>query len=106
MDDPFVRDYVEDMLNGIRTSVLIKLIKPYTRIELTFISKQLNISVQEVEMLLVSLILDGSIQGRIDQVNQRLELDQHRQETNLYNAMDKLSVQVHKLTGVLTDRIA
>lgn len=48
--------------------VLIKLIKPYTRIHIPFISKELNIDAPEVESLLVSCILDSTVRGRIDQV--------------------------------------
>ena len=48
--------------------VLIKLIKPYTRINIEFISKELNVDAADVESLLVSCILDSTIQGRIDQV--------------------------------------
>jgi len=47
-----------DLLRNIRTQVLIKLIKPYTRIHIPFISKELNIDESEVEALLVSCILD------------------------------------------------
>lgn len=98
MDDPFIREHIEDLLRNIRTQVyiicilyilklensylksliiislymilqvLIKLIKPYTRIYIPFISKELNIDVSEVESLLVSCILDSTIRGRIDQV--------------------------------------
>lgn len=75
MGDPFIRTYIDDVLRNIRTQVLIKLIKPYTRIKIEFISKQLNIPVEDVEELLVSLILDEKILGRIDQVNGRLELE-------------------------------
>jgi COP9 signalosome complex subunit 2 len=39
MDDSFIRAYIDDVLRNIRTQVLIKLIKPYTSIEITFISK-------------------------------------------------------------------
>lgn len=39
MDDPFIRNYIEDLLKNIRTQVLLKLIKPYTRIRLPFISE-------------------------------------------------------------------
>ena len=48
--------------------VLIKLIKPYTRINITFISGELNIDPADVESLLVSCILDNTVRGRIDQV--------------------------------------
>lgn len=39
MGDPFIRTYIDDVLKNIRTQVLIKLIKPYTRIDISFISK-------------------------------------------------------------------
>ncbi|KAJ8967242.1 hypothetical protein NQ317_010822 [Molorchus minor] len=51
-------EHIEDLLRNIRTQVLIKLIKPYTRIQIPFISTELNIDVSEVESLLVSCILD------------------------------------------------
>ncbi|CAG8444064.1 15313_t:CDS:10 [Funneliformis caledonium] len=80
MDDIFIRTYIDDVLKNIRTQVLLRLIKPYTRIEIPFVSKQLNIPAQDVEDLLVGLVLDNKIVGRIDQVNQRLEL--YRQYVN------------------------
>ena len=54
--------------------MVLKLIQPYTRIRIPFVSKELNIPEADVEQLLVSLILDGRIDGLIDQVHQRLEL--------------------------------
>jgi COP9 signalosome complex subunit 2 len=74
MEDGFIREYIDAVLRTIRTQVLVALIKPYTRIELSFVAAQLNISVDEVEDLLVTLILDNRIQGKIDQTQQRLEL--------------------------------
>ncbi len=41
--------------------------------------QELNIDGEEVESLLVSCILDNSVNGRIDQVKQILELDQEAQ---------------------------
>ena len=68
MEDTFIREHIEDLLRNIRTQVLIKLIKPYTRIQIQFISGELNIETGDVESLLVSCILDSTISGRIDQV--------------------------------------
>ena len=45
----------------------MRLIQPYMRIRIPFVSKELNIPEPDVEQLLVGLILDGRIQGRIDQ---------------------------------------
>jgi hypothetical protein len=41
----------------------------------TYLLKQLNVDANEVEELLIDLILEGKIDGKIDQVNMRLELD-------------------------------
>ena len=48
--------------------VLLRLIAPYTRVKLPFLAARLNAPLPEVERLLVSLILDGKIQGSLDQV--------------------------------------
>ena len=48
-------------------------------------SQQLNVEKDEVEELLINLILEGKVEGRIDQVGMRLELDKtcvHIQSTN------------------------
>jgi COP9 signalosome complex subunit 2 len=37
--------------------------------------QQLNVDKTEVEELLIGLILEGKVDGRIDQVNMRLELN-------------------------------
>jgi COP9 signalosome complex subunit 2 len=37
--------------------------------------QQLNVATEEVEELLIGLILEGKVEGRIDQVGMRLELD-------------------------------
>ncbi|KAK9728066.1 COP9/signalosome complex subunit Csn2 [Basidiobolus ranarum] len=97
MDDPFIRTYIDDVLRNIRTQVLINLIKPYTRIEIPFISKQLNIPEQDVEDLLVALILDNRISGRIDQINQRLELYRESSDTLRYTSIEKWSNNVESL---------
>jgi COP9 signalosome complex subunit 2 len=70
MDDEFVREHVADLLRTIRTQVILKNIGPYTRIRLSRIASDLNdIPVDDVEGLLVSLILDGILDGYIDQVS-------------------------------------
>jgi COP9 signalosome complex subunit 2 len=69
MEDEFVREHVEDLLRTIRTQVLRRVIRPYTRISLPAIARELNdIPVADVESLLVGLILDGNLDGKIDRV--------------------------------------
>jgi hypothetical protein len=75
MDDSFIASYIGDLLRALRTQYLITLIKPYSRLDMSFLSKQLNVGKPEVEEILIGLILEGKIEGRIDQVAQRVELD-------------------------------
>lgn len=39
MDDLFIREYIDEVLKNIRMQVIVKLLKPYTRIKLSFIAK-------------------------------------------------------------------
>lgn len=39
MDDLFMREYIDDVLKNIRMQVIVKLLEPYTRMKMEFISK-------------------------------------------------------------------
>jgi len=106
MNDPFIREHIEDLLRNIRTQVLIKLIKPYTRIQMGFISGELNIEPVDVESLLVSCILDNTIKGRIDQVSGVLELDQDQEGSSRYAALDKWNNQLNNLQKLILNKMA
>jgi COP9 signalosome complex subunit 2 len=90
MEDNFIRAYIGELLRSLRTQYLIDLIKPYRRLELSFLAKQLNVAIEEVEELLIGLILEGKVEGRIDQVGMRLELDRKQSlEKKRYAALQK-----------------
>ncbi|KAJ3414073.1 COP9 signalosome complex subunit 2 [Chytridiales sp. JEL 0842] len=105
MDDPFIRAYIDDVLKNIRTQVLVKLIKPYTRIDIPFISKELNVPSQDVEDILVGLILDAKVNGRIDQVNQRLELHSQSIDSKYYSAMEKWCDKIGTVSKTVIERV-
>jgi COP9 signalosome complex subunit 2 len=102
MDDAFIRFYIDDVLRSLRTQWILEIIKPYTRIEIAYLARvsrvalpnstssavlqtvtddfhlglqQLGIPNEQVEEIVVALILDEKIHGRIDQVTGRLDLD-------------------------------
>ena len=107
MDDSFIRAHIDDVLKGLRTQYLIDLIKPYTRIELDFLSRQLNIATPLVEELLMGLILDGVIKGSIDQVNQRLELERRSQGAAArYGALEKWCREIGALGAAIEEKHA
>ncbi|KAK4525045.1 hypothetical protein GAYE_SCF07G2950 [Galdieria yellowstonensis] len=101
MDDSFIRAHIQELLSRIRTQYLLKLIRPYTRIELAFIAKELNIPVADVESLLVLLILDEEIVGFIDQEQGTLELHHHHMNQERHDAVSKWSEELgHLLTAI------
>ncbi|RKP35441.1 PCI domain-containing protein [Dimargaris cristalligena] len=71
MSDPFVFKYMEGVMRTIRSQVLINTIRPYTQVDLQHLAKELNITVDKTEELLIILILDGKVTGSIDQVNRQ-----------------------------------
>ncbi|KAF0719501.1 Aste57867_1001 [Aphanomyces stellatus] len=69
MYDGFIKHYVDNLLRTIRSKVVLKILKPYQVVRLSYIAAELNgIDRADVEQLLAALILDGKIRGRIDQM--------------------------------------
>ncbi|KAJ3512512.1 hypothetical protein NLJ89_g3475 [Agrocybe chaxingu] len=107
MDDNFIRSYIGELLRSLRTQYLIDLIKPYTRLELSFLAKQLNVAMEEVEELLIGLILEGKVEGRIDQVGMRLELDRKQSlEKKRYAALNKWTDALESVHGAVVGKTA
>ncbi|TFK41917.1 PCI domain-containing protein [Crucibulum laeve] len=107
MDDNFIRAYIGELLRSLRTQYLIDLIKPYTRLELSFLARQLNVEVTEVEELLIGLILEGKVEGRIDQVGMRLELDRKQSlEKKRYAALSKWTEALESVHSAVVGKTA
>jgi len=107
LDDAFIKDYIDDLLKNIRTQVLLKLLTPYTKIRIKFLAEELNIPAKDVEDLMVGLILDNKIRGRIDQVNQLLELEGPQSSRFIkYRAVDRWASQLQSLQSTVISRLA
>lgn len=106
-NDPFVQFFIDDLLRSLRTQYIIDIIKPYTRMELDYLAKTLNVSRPEAEDLVVSLILDKKIKGKIDQVNGLLVMERfNATATKRYEALQKM---INELEGlgkkVVSDKV-
>jgi len=107
MDDSFIASYIGDLLRALRTQYLITLIKPYSRLDMSFLSKQLNVGKPEVEEILIGLILEGKVEGRIDQVAQRLELDKHQSlEKRRYMALEQWTATLENIHNTVVNKSA
>jgi len=106
LDDSFMKDYIDDLMRNIRTQVLLRIIGPYSRIKVPFLATELNVSPKEVEELLIALILDSKVQGKIDQVNQVFELSTAKSSSFWkYRSIDKWASQLGSLHGAVVSKL-
>lgn len=105
MDDKFIAQYISDILTNIRTAVLLKLIAPYTRITISYMAAELEIADDEVEDLIITLILDGKINGKLDAIAGRLEMNKET-AGNRFNVVDDLVTSINELWQGTLQKIA
>lgn len=97
LSDPFIREHIDEVTRNIRTEALIKLIAPFTRFTLEFISKQLRISIPEVQEIVGFLILDKKIRGKINQekgtvqIENNFDAERMRAISDWKNALERVS---------------
>jgi COP9 signalosome complex subunit 2 len=75
LEDPFIAENIDEVTRNMRTKAVLRLIAPYTRFKLAFISKQLKISVPEVQDILGFLIVDNKVRGKINQQEGIMEIE-------------------------------
>ncbi|CAI9633330.1 hypothetical protein GT037_009625 [Alternaria burnsii] len=75
LQDPFIAENIDEVTRNVRTKAVVKLVAPYTRFTLAFISKQLKISLSEVQEIVGFLIVDKRLRGKINQQNGTVEIE-------------------------------
>jgi COP9 signalosome complex subunit 2 len=75
LKDPFIAENIDEVTRNVRTKAVIKLVAPYTRFTLEFISRQLKISLPEVQDIVGFLIVDKRLHGKINQQNGTVEIE-------------------------------
>jgi COP9 signalosome complex subunit 2 len=105
--DPFIMSYVEPLRRRMREQVLLALVRPYRRIRISFVADELRLSTEEVELLLVDMILDKRIYGKIDQINGFLLLggESNSITSKKYEALDKWTATLESLASNLSSKV-
>lgn len=67
---------------------------------------ELNISDSEVEELLVGCVLDGTVSGKIDQVNKMFILNRELDGGKRYTAVENWTKQLEKLFKSIGNKVA
>jgi 26S proteasome regulatory subunit N6 len=87
---------------------IAKLVKPYSSVQFQYLSEKLHLPVEQIESKIQAMILDGDLQGTIDQDKSLLILFEETHETmeyqktlnifsNLENVLDHLEERALKL---------
>jgi len=97
MEDPFICIYIEEVLRAIRSQVLVNLLRPYSRVSLPYVAEYLKITLDEVESLLMSLIQDSRLDGRLNQQLSLYEMDYSLDNRERYDAITTFAGNVTKM---------
>lgn len=101
--DPFIAENIDEVTRNMRTKAVVKLIAPYTRMRLSWIADHLRISITEVQDIVSYLIVDGRVQGHIDEHTGVFEIESNPDEDRIA-AIQSLSGAVKDLyTSVFKD---
>ncbi|CAF3555548.1 unnamed protein product [Fusarium graminearum] len=100
LDDSFIAENIDEVTRNMRTKGVVKLIAPYTRMKLSWIAKQLKISEPEVQDILGFLIIDGKINGRINQQEGLLEITSDADAERIA-ALQGLTSSISELFGAV-----
>lgn len=98
--DQFIAENIDEVTRNMRTKGVLKLIAPYTRMKLEWIAKQLKVSQPEVQDILGFLIVDGKINGRINQRDGILEITSYADSERI-KAMQRLATSISDLFGAV-----
>ena len=104
-EDPVISEHIAELLRNIRIQVLVKLIRPYTRVRIPYLAAQLKVDEADVEALVVACILDGSIAGHIDQPSRVLLLRSSVGAKQRYSAIDAWGGRIGALLDQVTARL-
>ena len=98
LSDPFIAENIDEVTRNMRTKGVVKLIAPYTRMKLSWIAKQLKISEPEVQDILSFLIVDGKINGKVNQNEGILEITSDA-DAERTRALEQLTSSISALFG-------
>eukprot|EP00166_Cyanidium_caldarium_P005409 ctg_653.g280 len=66
-EDPVIQAHLEDLYGALLERNLLRIIEPYSRLQLTHIAERMDLPVEQVEAKCSQLILDGKLNGILDQ---------------------------------------
>lgn len=104
-DDPFMLEYLSPLMRNFRGQVVLKIVKPYKVVRLSYLAKELNVDGAEAEQIVAQLILDGRLVGHIDQASSVLHLSaKTAQESGTFEALRQAAEALRRISAKIHER--
>lgn len=104
--DDFMVEFVPQLFINLRTQLLMKQIQPYTVVRIPFLAQVLDIKEDEVENMVVGLVLDKTIEAKIDQINKRLIVgSRDLNAAKKYNKLFHWASQLAAYQRIITSKV-
>jgi len=101
MHDPIVRDHLQELYGNLLEQNLIRIIEPFSCVEISHVAALINLPVEDVESKLSQMILDSRFQGVLDAANGCLHIfDGPGEEATFTATLETLS-QMNKVVSSL-----
>jgi len=63
LGDPFIAQYLDELLRSVRLKTLEAICKPYKSVKLAFLARKINVPIKDIKGLLSELILEERLEG-------------------------------------------
>jgi len=100
---------MEKTLQSFHDSLLrenvITVLKPYSRVQMTHVAKQIDLPLRQVEKQIVEMILDEEIKGDVDHRNGVVNIYYSQQESTMYKDSVDIITEMSEVTEQLLQKL-
>ncbi|CAO1631474.1 unnamed protein product [Jaminaea pallidilutea] len=104
--DPIIRAHLAALYDTLLEQNLLRIIEPYSRVEIEHVAKAVNQPVREVEVKLSQMILDKTLYGILDQGNGCLVVYDEQKKDETYEAALETLKHVSNVVDSLAQKAA
>lgn len=104
VQDPLIRRHLELLYAKLLDANLLKIIHPFSVVQVSHVASLINLPVEDIEMKLSQMILDGKFHGILDQGKGHLLVYEQTQEDEAYKCGLELIDNVDQVVGSLFRR--
>lgn len=99
--DQIISNQIRSLYTALLEKNIIKLTKPYTRVQLAYLSAKLGVSVRDLDQKISEMILDGKMNGTLDQGQGNLILFDSTENDPIYThsaqVLDNMNLVLNSL---------